>query len=151
MASTATKEKPTISIVTKLKATPEKVWRAWTDPQTLKLWMAPSDAFSVVLAETDVRVGGRYRIIMKAPDGEEHDVSGIYREVTPHRKLVYTWAWRSTPERESLVTVELRAAGTGTELTLKHEQFFDAAARDRHSQGWDGCIGQLERMLRPQA
>jgi uncharacterized protein YndB with AHSA1/START domain len=147
MANAATKEKPTISIVRKFKAAPEKVWRAWTDAQTLKQWMAPSDAYAVLLAEADVRVGGRYRIVMKAPDGEEHDLSGVYREVTPNRKLVFTWAWRSTPERESLVTVELRAAAGGTELALKHEQFFDAAARDRHQHGWDGCIGRLERML----
>ena len=147
MEKTGIKEKPSISIVSKFKASPEKVWRAWTDPQTLKEWMAPSDAFSVVLAETDVRVGGRYHFVMKSPDGEEHDISGVYREVTLNRKLVYTWAWKSTPERESLVTVELRAAGGGTELTLKHEQFFDAEARDRHQHGWDGCIGRLERLL----
>ena len=147
MADAATKQKPSISIVRKFKAAPEKVWRAWTDPQTLKQWMAPADAFAVLLAEADVRVGGRYRIVMKAPDGEEHDVSGVYREVTLNRKLVFTWAWKSTPERESLVSVELRAAGGGTELTLTHEQFVDAAARDRHQQGWNGCIGRLERLL----
>lgn len=147
MANTATKQKPSISIVRKFKAAPEKVWRAWTDPQTLKQWMAPSDAFAVLLAEADVRVGGRYRIVMKSPEGEEHDLSGSYREVVPNRKLVYTWAWKSTPERESLVTVELRAAGGGTELTLRHEQFFDAAARDRHQHGWDACIVRLERLL----
>ena len=147
MANAATKQKPSLSIVRKFKAAPEEVWRAWTDPQTLKQWMAPSDAFGVVLAEADVRVGGRYRIVMKAPDGEEHDVSGVYREVILNRKLVYTWAWKSTPERESLVSVVLRAAGSGTELTLTHEQFVDAAARDRHQHGWDGCIGRLDRLL----
>ncbi len=140
-------QKPSLSIVSKFKATPDKVWRAWTDPQAIKQWMAPSDAFSVLLAEADVRVGGRYHIVMKSPEGEEHDVSGTYREVVREKKLVYTWAWKSTPERESLVTVELRAAGSGTELTLKHEQFFDAEARDRHQHGWDGCIGRLERLL----
>lgn len=140
-------QKPSLSIVTNFKATPDKVWRAWTDPQAIKQWMAPSDAFSVLLAEADVRVGGRYHIVMKSPEGEEHDVSGTYREVVREKRLVYTWAWKSTPERESLVTVELRAAGSGTELTLKHEQFFDAEARDRHQHGWDGCIGRLERLL----
>ena len=147
MANAETKEKPTLSFVRKFSAAPEKVWRAWTDPQILKQWMAPSDAFSVPLAEADVRVGGRYRIVMKAPDGEEHDVSGVYREVVPNQKLVFTWAWKSTPERESLVTLQLRAEGGGTELTLRHEQFFDAAARDRHNEGWVGCIGRLERVL----
>ena len=140
-------QKPSLSIVRKLGASPEAVWRAWTDPQALKQWMAPSDAFTVPVAEADVRVGGRYHIVMKAPDGQLHDVSGIYREVVPNRKLVYTWAWKDTPERESLVTLRLRAAGEGTELTLIHEEFADAAARDRHGQGWTACIGRLERLL----
>jgi uncharacterized protein YndB with AHSA1/START domain len=147
MANAATTQKSALSLVRKFKAAPETVWRAWTDAQALKQWMAPSDAYTVLLAEADVRVGGRWRIVVKAPDGEEHDVNGVYREVTPNRKLVFTWAWKSTPERESLVSVVLRSAGSGTELTLTHEQFADAAARDRHQQGWDGCIARLERLL----
>jgi len=99
------------------------------------------------LVEVDMRIGGRYHMVMKSPDGEEHDVSGVYREVIPQRKLVYTWAWKSTPERESLVTVELRAAGGGTDLTLTHEQFYDEEARDCHEHGWTGCLGRLERHL----
>ena len=141
----AVKEKASLTIVRKLKATPEKVWRALTQPEALKQWMGPDDAFKVPVAETDVRVGGRYHIVMKSPDGEEHDVSGVYREIAANRKLVYTWAWKSTPERESLVTFELRAADGGTELTLKHEQFADEEARDKHQQGWAGCLARLER------
>jgi uncharacterized protein YndB with AHSA1/START domain len=111
----------------------------------MKRWFAPSDDFAVPVVEADVRVGGRYRIVMHSPDGEEHDVRGEYREIVPNEKLVFTWAWRSTPERESLVTVRLRPAGAGTELTVTHEQFFDAEARDKHRQGWEGCLGRLER------
>jgi uncharacterized protein YndB with AHSA1/START domain len=141
------KEAPSLTLVRKFNATPEKVWRALTQPEALKQWMAPSDEFSIPLAEADVRVGGRYHLIMKSPDGEEHDVSGVYREVVAHRRLVYTWAWKSTPERESLVTWELRAAGGGTELTLRHEQFADEESRDKHQHGWTGCIARLERFL----
>lgn len=136
-----------LAIVRKLKASPQAVWRALTQPEALKRWMGPSDEFQVLVAETDVRVGGRYHIVMKSPDGEEHDVSGVYREVVANQKLVYTWAWKSTPERESLVTMELSAAGDGAELVLKHERFADKESRDRHEQGWTGCIRRLERML----
>ena len=146
MAETPTRQAPALDLRRTYPVAPEKVWRAWTDPQTLKQWMGPSDG-SVLVAETDVRVGGRYRIVMKAPDGEEHDVSGVYREVVPNRKLVYTWAWKSTPERESLVTIDLRPEGDGTQLTLTHEAFFDAPARDRHNQGWLVCIDRLERLI----
>jgi uncharacterized protein YndB with AHSA1/START domain len=71
----------------------------------------------------------------------------MFREVVPNEKLVFTWAWRSTPERESLVTVELRPDGSGTLLTLTHEQFFDEAARDRHQHGWTATLERLDAML----
>jgi uncharacterized protein YndB with AHSA1/START domain len=97
-------------------------------------------------AEADARVGGRYRIVMRA-HGEEHDVSGVYREVVPNERLVFTWAWRSTPERESLVTLTFKADGDGTMLTLLHEQFFDEEARDRHQHGWTGTLDKLVRLF----
>jgi uncharacterized protein YndB with AHSA1/START domain len=100
-----------------------------------------------MLAESDAYVGGRYRIVVRSPGGEEHDVSGMFREVVPDRKLVFTWAWRSTPERESLVTVELKPDGDGTSLTLTHEQFFDEAARDRHRGGWAPILDRLAQEL----
>jgi uncharacterized protein YndB with AHSA1/START domain len=69
-------------------------------------------------------VGGRYRFVMHGRNGETHRVGGVYREIVPNRKLVYTWAWESTPDRESLVTVEFLPAGRGTELVLTHQRFF---------------------------
>ena len=80
-------------------------------------------------------------------DGDEHDVSGVYREVVPNEKLVFTWAWKSTPERESLVTVLFKPDGDGTLLTLTHEQFFDEDARDRHQHGWTGALDKLEKLF----
>jgi uncharacterized protein YndB with AHSA1/START domain len=140
--SAAARSKPALSITRRLAAPPDRCFRAWTDPEALKGWFGPGP-LKVVLAETDPRVGGRYRLVMRAPDGEEHDVSGEFREVVANRKLVFTWAWRSTPERQSLVTVEFVRAGDVTALTLTHEQFADEAARDRHHHGW---IGSLDRL-----
>ena len=134
---------PSLSFVRTLRSAPDRVWRAWTDPEAMKRWFAPSDAFTVPVVEADVRLGGRYRIVMKSPDGEERDVRGVYREIVPNEKLVFTWAWQSTPERESLVTLRLRPAGSGTELTLTHEQLHDTESLDVHRRGWVGVIGQL--------
>jgi uncharacterized protein YndB with AHSA1/START domain len=69
------------------------------------------------------------------------------REATANRKVVYTWAWQSTPERQSLVTVEFKPDGGGTLLTLTHEQFFDEGARDRHNGGWNAALDKLETYL----
>lgn len=135
--------KPSLTLKRRLNAAPAKVFAAWTDPEKLKRWFAPG-ASQTILAEADPRAGGRYRIVARSPDGEDHDVSGIYREVVPDAKLVFTWAWRSTPERESLVTLTFKPDGDGCMLTLMHEQFFDEAARDRHNTGWTAVLDKLE-------
>jgi uncharacterized protein YndB with AHSA1/START domain len=110
-------------------------------------WFGPQETESVVLAEVDVRVGGRYHIAFVTSDGERHDVSGVYREVVRNRKLAFTWAWRTTPERQSLVTVDLQPAGSGTRLHFRHEQFFDEIARDNHQRGWAGTFKKLDGYL----
>jgi uncharacterized protein YndB with AHSA1/START domain len=135
--------KPSLTLKRRLKAPPAKVYAAWTQAEQLARWFGPAQV-DVALAEADARVGGRFRVVFKGTDGEEHDVRGIYREVMPNHKLVFTWAWRTTPERESLVTVTLKPDGDGTLLTLLHEQFFDEPARDRHQNGWSGTLDKLE-------
>ncbi len=137
---------PSLTLKRRLNAAPEKVYAAWTDPAQIAKWFGP-DAGAVTSAETDVRVGGRYTVIFHTEDGEEHYVSGVYREVVRNEKLQFTWAWRSTPERESLVTILIKAEGAGSILTLIHEKFFDDAARDRHEYGWTGSLNKLEKLF----
>lgn len=138
--------KPSLTLKRRLNAPPAKVYAAWTDPAKIMKWFGPANV-TVEHAEADARVGGRYRIVARDDSGEQHGVGGIYREVVPNEKLVFTWAWQSTPERESLVTVHLKSDGPGTLLTLTHEQFFDEAARDRHQSGWTGTLDKLEAYL----
>ena len=131
---------------------PEKVWRAWTDPQALSRWFGPGgpgEPQTVSLAELDLRVGGRYRLVFGGPDGNEHEAAGVYKEVQPNRKLVFTWSWpRTTPDRVSRVTILLHPEGGGTAMEFRHEQFFDEAARDGHMRGWSETFGKLEAFLR---
>ena len=137
---------PSLTLKRRLTASPERVYSAWTQPEQIKLWFGPRQT-KVTHAEFDPRVGGRFEIRATSPDGEKHQVGGIIREVVPNEKLVYTWAWHSTPERESLVTVEFKRDGSGTLLTLTHAQFADEPARDRHRNGWDGAIDKLAEHL----
>jgi uncharacterized protein YndB with AHSA1/START domain len=136
--------KPSLTIKRRIGVAPHRVYQAWTDATELARWFGPEGA-DVLRAQADARTGGRYRIVFRTPDGEEHDVSGSYREVIRNEKLVFTWMWRTMPERESVVTVTFERDGDGTLLTLLHEQFFDEGARDRHRSGWTGALDKLEK------
>jgi uncharacterized protein YndB with AHSA1/START domain len=142
----ALKAKPSLTFKRRLGAPREKVYAAWTDAKKIMQWFGPAGA-EVISAEADARVGRRYRMVFRTPDGEEHDVSGVYRDVVPNEKLTFTWMWRTMPERASQVTITLKPDGDGTLLTLFHEQFFDEPARDRHHVGWSGTMEKLARFL----
>jgi len=147
MAPSPTQDRPSLSITRHYAVAPEKVWRAWTEPQALSRWFGPANTESVTRADLDVRVGGRYTIRFRTSDGEEHGVSGVYQEVEPQRRLSFTWAWQSTPERVSRVTIELQAQAGGCELRFRHDSFFDQQARDNHERGWTGTFAKLDRFL----
>ena len=106
--------RPSLSLTRRFNAPPEKVYAAWADPQKLVQWFGPASVEEgSVKADMDLRVGGRYRISFRA-NGNYNEVGGVYREVVPNQRLVFSWAWHSTPERESLVTVSV-TAGYGAE------------------------------------
>jgi len=141
--------KPSLTLKRRFKGPPAKVFAAFTDPGKVKRWMGPGE-MKAVLAETDARVGGRYRWVMQSPAGQKHDVGGVYREVVPNEKLVFTWAWKVEPPdtpHESLVTVLFKPDGDGTLLTLIHEHLFDDDSRKGHEQGWIGAFDKLEKYV----
>jgi uncharacterized protein YndB with AHSA1/START domain len=140
--------RPSLTFKRRLNASPEKIFAAWTDPQKLVQWFGRADARRETMrAEIDLRVGGRYRVSFSVPAGEYFEVGGVYREIVANERLVFSWAWHSTPERESLLTVSLEPDGAGTLLTLHHAQLFDEAARAGHERGWLAALEKLERFL----
>jgi uncharacterized protein YndB with AHSA1/START domain len=139
-------QRPSLTITRRLRASPQKVYAAWTHAENLIQWFAAQAKPGSVRADLDVRVGGRYRISFTNQDnGEYHEVGGLYREVVPDARLVFTWAWHSTPERESLVTIEFKPDAGGTLMIFQQEQFADQAARDNHERGWNKFFDVLER------
>jgi uncharacterized protein YndB with AHSA1/START domain len=145
--STAAAVKPSLTIRRRFRAAPARVYAAWTEPAQIARWFGPGKV-QVVEAVFETRAGGRFWVRARSAEtGEEHNVSGTVKEAKPNEKVVYTWAWQSTPERESLVTVEFKPDGDGTLLVLTHEQFFDEPARDRHNNGWTAALDKLEAYL----
>jgi len=145
--STAVAAKPSLTIRRRFRASPARVYAAWTEPAQIARWFGPGRT-EIVDTVFEARPGGRFMVHVRSPEtGEDHGVSGEVMEAVANEKIVYTWAWRSTPERQSLVTVTFRPDGDGTLLTLTHEQFFDEAARDRHNMGWTAALDKLEAWL----
>jgi uncharacterized protein YndB with AHSA1/START domain len=131
-----------------VSASPEAVFAAFTEPVEIRKWHVPDPEFTVCVAEVDLRAGGRYRVGMQPPDREAPYVfAGVCREVTPPERLVYTCRWEP-PERdmgESLVTIEIRAAGEATEVIVTHDHLPDQQAADDLTRGWTGTLESLAR------
>jgi uncharacterized protein YndB with AHSA1/START domain len=139
---------PSLTLKRRLAASPAKVYAAWTNPEKIARWFGPAQVKSgTEQAVIDARVGGRYRVSFDLQNGEHCEIGGVYREVVQNRLLVFSWAWHTSPERESQVTVSLQPDGDGTLLTLHHEAFFDETARDRHDRGWTGALDKLATYL----
>jgi uncharacterized protein YndB with AHSA1/START domain len=131
-----------------IPAAVDRVFGAWTDPESIKGWFAPPDT-ETPLAEVDLRVGGRYRIGFKEKGSDTmRIVSGVYREIRPPHHLVFTWCWEDDPDKnETVVTIELREKGKTTELRLTHVNFQSEDVRDHHKKGWIGCVDSLIKNL----
>ena len=127
-------------------ATPEEVFTAWTTAEGLKRWSAPG-AWTNPVVEVDLRVGGRYRIDMAGPDGTVQRVTGVYQEVDPPRRVVYTWFWETNAALgESLVTVEFHGRGQVTEIVIEHSRLTSSESAVNHERGWIGCLAKLDRL-----
>lgn len=136
----------------------ERVFAAWTDPKQLELWMCrDAAAHTVIHHQQDVRTGGRY--VLEVRDREKNEVywgQGVYTEVKPPEKIVFTWNWtKGTQDGEELhpdspetvVTVEFHARGNATEVVLTHGPFGSEHDYKDHQRGWNGCFDILAQTL----
>jgi uncharacterized protein YndB with AHSA1/START domain len=132
------------------QASRERVFRAWTDPMQMSRWFAPVGMVAQGV-EVDLRVGGKFRVGMRGPDGVTHFAFGFYREIHDPERLVFTWTWEQDTEihlgREMLVTVEFHAQGSATHVVLVHDRIPGEVSKDQHRDGWAGCFETLHRLL----
>lgn len=137
---------PSLTLVRRIKAPPARVWAAITQPDPILQWWGP-DAGPTLSVVADVRPGGRFSVVFRLLNGDEHNPTGIYREVVPEKKLVFTWDLPGALEPESLVTFRIEPVEGGTELTLTHERLPDQEARTSHEHGWSGLLDKLPIFL----
>jgi uncharacterized protein YndB with AHSA1/START domain len=134
-----------LSVRRRMRAPREVVYEAWIDPKSIHEWMCPGDVVSAE-AILDVRVGGSYRIVMKAKD-RDHVHTGVYQVVEPSSKLVFTWSAAETPGEVTLVTVKFFPHGNESELVLTHERFPRADVAKRYENGWGTIADKLAAYL----
>ena len=139
----------TLVIERVFKASPDRVFKAWTDPAILVKWWGP-EGFSTPNHKLDVREGGAWRTVMVSPKGEPHTVSGVYREISPPKRLVRTWGWEQpdgSRGHETVVELTFEAAPAGTRLKLVQRLFESAEQRDSHNMGWGSSFNALDKLF----
>jgi uncharacterized protein YndB with AHSA1/START domain len=139
-----------VRIVRRFRAPVEAVFAAWTSAEMLRRWYPPGHDWDTPVAEVDVRVGGRLRIVMRSPSGDEFGGGGEYREVDPPRRLVFSWAWdrSEVAEGTQLVEVEFTDNRDGTTtVVMINRGLRDEQSKGSHREGWESSFDNLEREL----
>jgi uncharacterized protein YndB with AHSA1/START domain len=134
----------------------EKLFRAWTNPELIKRWFAPAP-WTTSDAEVDVRPGGGSRIVMRDPQGNEFPSQGVFLEVVPNERLVFTDAftkgWEPSAQPFFTCTLTFEDAGNGKTKYTARARHWSVADRETHEKmgfhdGWGLCTEQLEALAR---
>jgi uncharacterized protein YndB with AHSA1/START domain len=139
-----------LSITRLIAASRAKVWRCWTEPALLKQWFTPRP-WTTPIVQVDLRPGGANYILMRGPDGSEHPNHGVYLEVVPNERLVftdaYTKAWEpsSKPFITAVLTFADEAGKTRYTARVLHWTVADREAHEKMGfhEGWGLCADQL--------
>lgn len=130
----------------------QAVFDAWTSPDVLRRWWPAGSDWETPVAEVDARVGGRLRLVMRSPDGEEFGGRGEYVEIRPPERLAFTWTWDGHEGHEGaqLVEVEFNERDDGTTtVVLINRGLRDEESKRSHREGWQLSFDNLERVLEP--
>ena len=127
-----------------------EVFAAWTSAELLRRWYPPGADWSTPVAEVDLRVGGRLRLVMRSPDGEEFGGGGEYQEITPPTRLAFTWTWDRADVAAGVQLIEVdfteHADGTTT-VVMTNRGLADDRSREWHREGWDESFDNLARLV----
>jgi len=137
-----------------IDAPPEKLFRAWTEPELLKQWFAPLP-YTTPVAELDVRPGGAILVVMRGPDGIDMPNRGVYLDVVKNERLVstdaYTRAWEPSPKPFMTLILTFERQGTKTKYTarVRHWTVADREAHEKMGfhEGWGICADQLAALV----
>ena len=150
-----TATRPTLNLQRTFEAPRELVWRAWTRPELMVNWMGPVE-WPMVAGSADFRVGGEWRACLRSVEtGADLWQGGVYREIVPPERLVFTFKWDEShedgPPVDTLVTVVLtEVSDTETLMDFTHEGLKSEASLTGHKHGWTSTFERLEAFLQNQ-
>ena len=125
------------------------VFAMWSDPEHMKNWMGP-ESFECPVVEMDFRVGGAYRALIRSKEHGDNWFGGVYREIEPNRRLVFTFAWDNDGPSagvETLVTITFRESGGKTVQIFHQSPFLNVERRDSHVGGWTSAFNKQQTYL----
>jgi uncharacterized protein YndB with AHSA1/START domain len=122
------------------------VFKAWTQPEHLVRWLGPKD-FSASAARIDLRPGGAWSAVITSAEGKSYGMAGIYREIAPPDRLVFTFAWDEDKAEQMLIELTFREHDGKSEMTFRQTGFRSVESRDSHRGGWNECFDKLPDFL----
>ena len=128
-------------------ATAEDVFDAWTSPDVMRRWFHCDSAWDTPVAEVDLRVGGKIRVVMRRPDGTEVQAQGIFTLIDRPHRLVMTWTFDDEPSNEQLLELSFIESQGATTVLLVNSRISTDERRDEQANGWQGCLDELDRLL----
>ena len=143
-----------LTVTRLIDAPPERVYAAWTQPELLKKWFTPKPV-ETITAEMDVRPGGSSLIVMRLPDGTEMPNRGVFLEVVPNKKLVFTdayvsaWEPSGKPFMTGILTFEDEGGKTRYTARVRHwtKEDCETHAKMGFHEGWGKATDQLEELV----
>jgi uncharacterized protein YndB with AHSA1/START domain len=150
-------------VITRIFDAPrELVWKAFTEPERVKRWWGPKN-FTAPVCKVDLRVGGVYLYCMRSPEGQDYWNTGVYKEIIPMERLVYTDSFADEKGNvvpathygmsadfplELLVTVTFEEQGGKTKMTLRHVGIPAGEMSDLTAAGWNESFDKLSESLK---
>lgn len=135
-----------IVATTHIDASPQDLWAASENPELIRRWWVCGE-MTMPVCENDLRVGGAFRYVARMPDGSEHPMRGVYREVAPHTRIVHTQVYEPFPDIEALVTVTFEEREGGTDFTSRIVFPSDEAYQGATASGMESGMGSaIDRM-----
>jgi len=147
----------TINVVADIAVSPDRLFRALTDPRELPKWWGAKGVYQTEKWEVDLRPGGKWISYIAAPEGSEmsdprtpepQSVGGEYITVDPPRVLEFTWSPSWDGFKVTTVRCEIEPTATGSRLTLTHSGFIDRPEMTTsHGEGWVRVLGWLKAYI----